>query len=422
MLPQALEGGRVHRPNMPADAAVPYFFLSYPRTPQIDARDSVDPDMWVAQLFSDLCKDVQQLADLPNNTIVGFMDSEAREWHTELALALATCSVFVPLYSFQYFADEHCGREWSFFAGRARNRTERIVPAVWRPVDKRLLPAVAQQVRLSRGGNEAYESRGFYGIMKVSRYRDDYRAAVADLASQIVTANMQSGLPKGRVVEYHGLENAFGMAPGRVLRITVVAPRHGELPSERREASCYGQSAQGWNPYVPAAEHQFPDRPIADEAARLAREHRDRFQVEVGDLCQHKAELLSRDPSSGPQILIIDPWALLLPHYQDLLQRLDALDAPWVQTMVLLSDGDEESQEHARKLRATRNRVLGRKLAAASSSAAREVRSLADFRSVLPRLIDAAAQGYRRRAPTFPPTAGPAVERPNLLNYTPGGG
>jgi FxsC-like protein len=420
MLPQALEGGRVHRPNMPADAAVPYFFLSYPRTPQIDARDSADPDMWVAQLFSDLCADVQQLADLPKNTIVGFMDREALvggEWHTEMAQALATCSVFVPLYSLQYFADEHCGREWSFFARRARNRTERIVPAVWRPVDKRLLPAVAQQVRWSRGGNEAYESRGFYGIMKVSRYRNDYRAAVYDLACQIVTTDKRSPVPKGPPVEYRGLENAFGVVQGRVLRITVVAPKRGDLPSERSETSYYGPSAQGWNPYAPVSEH-----PIAAEAARLARGHRDRFQVEVGDLCQHEADLLSGNPPAGPQVLLIDPWALFLPHYQNLLQRLDALDAPWVQTMVLLSDSDEESQEHARKLRATRNDVLGRKLATASSGAAREVGSLAHFRSVLPGLIDAAAQGFRRRAPTFPPTAGPAVERPNLLGYTPGSG
>ena len=402
--------------NVLGNAAVSLFFLSYPRTPQIDVRDSLGLDIWVAQLFNDLCASVKQRGDLPRSANVGFMARESRvgdEWPRELSRALETCRVFVPLYSLQYFADEGCGREWSYFAGRARNRAEEIVPALWSPVDKRLLPAVAREVRLGREDDDAYESRGFYGIMKVSRYRDAYEHAVGELARKIVAAAERSQVPEGPPAEYQKLKSAFGVESAgghwnRVLRITVVAPRQGELPCEREDASYYGQSAWAWNPYAP-----FTKRPIAEEVAKLAWKHRDRFQVEVGDLGQHQAGLLSGRPEAGPQILLIDPWALLLPRYQDVLQRIDAIDAPWVRAVILLSDSDMESQEQARKLRAVLYAVLGRKLAQAKSSTAHEVRTLADFRSVLPLLIDAAAQGYRRRTPTYPPV-GPALERPRL--------
>lgn len=412
----------MHRGNVLADAAVPYFFLSYAHTPRIDGRDFDDPDIWVAQLFDDLCGNVRRLAGLPRNAAVGFMDRETRaggDWPSALAqAALAACRVFVPLYSLQYFADDRCGREWSYFTGRARKPGEGIVPAVWRPVDERLLPAAARQVPLSSGSNEAYETRGFYGIMKLSRYRDVYEEAAAELADQIVTATKRSWVPAGLSAEYQRLESAFGAEQvkgpwNRVLRVTVVAPQRGELPRERKETAHYGLSAQAWNPYAAS-----PGSSIADEAVNLAWQHRDRFRAEVGDLGQHKADLLSGRPASGPQILIVDPWALLLPHYRDVLQRFDALDSPWVQVMILLSDNDAESmdEEKAGKLRSTLDAVLGRKLAAAGLTGGHEVANLADFRSVLPRLIDAAALGYRRRAPTFPP-GGLAVERPRLLGF-----
>jgi FxsC-like protein len=415
----------VHRGNVLADAAIPLFFLSYARAPQIDGPDLDDPDVWVAQLFDDLCADVRVLADLPRNANTGFMDRETRvdgDWPSALSRALATCRVFVPLYSLKYFADDRCGREWSCFESRGRkSQAEGIVPAMWRPVDERLLPPAAQAVQPSPGRNEPYATHGFYGIMKLSRYRDAYEEAVFDLARQILKTAERTGRPQGLPAECDRLESAFGAesAKGpwsRVLRITVVAPRRGELPSGRKETSYYGPTAQAWSPYA-----GFRGRTIADEAVRLAWQHRDRFRAEVGDLCQHEAALLSGRPAPGPQILLIDPWALLLPRYQEVLQRFDAIDSPEVQVMILLNDSDAESkkgyQDEESKLRHTLGTVLGRKLASASLHGADEVWNLEDFRSVFPRLIDAAAYGYRRRAPTFPPV-GKAVERPRLIGLT----
>jgi FxsC-like protein len=418
----------VHRGYVSADVTVPYFFLSYAHVPRGDVRDRGDPDLWVEELFSDLIEHVMQLTDLPWGTNPGFMDREtytASDWSPRLVQALAACRVFVPLYSRRYFADERCGREWSYFTRRGNcgtrvpNAVEAIVPAIWEPVESRRLPAAARSVPLDYGDSEAYESLGFYGIMKLSRYRSDYQKAVYDLARRIVAAAEHFTVSKGLAADYDALENAFRMAdrasPGdKLLRITVVAPQRDELPDGRYDDSYYGLSALGWNPYAP-----YSATPIGEYAAELARAFG--FQVELGDINEHEAHLLYRGLPSAPQILIIDPWALLVPHSQHLLQRLDALETPWVQAVIPWNDGDSESQEAAGKLRAVLDISFRRKLteiASTSAIAAYGVPDLAEFRETVPQLIRTAARRYLRNAPTFPPS-GPAVERPRLKGLMP---
>ena len=42
----------------------PLFFLSYAHGPR-DDRTGRDPDLWVGQLYEDLCDHIKSLADLP---------------------------------------------------------------------------------------------------------------------------------------------------------------------------------------------------------------------------------------------------------------------------------------------------------------------------------------------------------------------
>lgn len=84
----------------------PYFFLSYAHTPKQDPNDPGDPDKWVVNLFRDLCAHIMHMTNLPHGARAGFMDRELRsgsDWPFRLAQALATCRVFVPLYSQRYF-------------------------------------------------------------------------------------------------------------------------------------------------------------------------------------------------------------------------------------------------------------------------------------------------------------------------------
>ena len=94
-----------------AGDAGPFFFLSYAHSPKGEPGGQ-DPDLWIAQLYDALCDHIGQLTDLPPGSKPGFMDRElqqGQEWPWRLSNALATCRVFVPLYSKRYFKSEHCG-------------------------------------------------------------------------------------------------------------------------------------------------------------------------------------------------------------------------------------------------------------------------------------------------------------------------
>jgi FxsC-like protein len=306
------------------------------------------------------------------------------------------------LYSDRYFADEYCGKEWNFFTTRTSDPATQeaaIVPGIWDPVEPGKLPETARAPQFRYRGSEAYETLGLYGIMKVSRYRKQYDEAVKGLAGLMVS-----------------LESAFGPVgvyrerpePTR-LRITVVASGLDELPGERGDESFYGPSALDWNPYA-----TDPARPVAQEAAAVARALN--YGVEVGDLHDHEDDLLSGDPRHGPQILIIDPWALLVPRTQQLLQRLDDRHLPWVQAVIPWNAADDESRRAAGKLRSALDATFPRKLAetaTTSSMAVDGVPSLDDFGDVVGQVVASAVRKYLRNAVAHPPS-GKIVERPRL--------
>jgi FxsC-like protein len=405
-----------------AAATAPYFFLSYEHMSRADPRDDGETDYWVGEFFRDLCRSVEKQAGLPEGASPGFMDRERRSgnaWPIGVIRALATCRVFVPLYSSRYFDDEYCGKEWSYFARRASDATAQeapIVAGIWDPVEPEKLPQASRAPQFSYRGGDAYERLGLYGIMKVSRYRAEYARAVSDLAGRVVTAAARHPLGEGPPVDDGALESAFvhvrsaqRRLAGKQMRITVVAPRRDELPPERSNSSHYGPSALDWTPYAPDS-----TRPIADDAAELARSLG--FLADVGDLDQHEQGLLSDEPRFGPQILIIDPWALLVPKTQQLLQRLNERHLPWVQVVIPWNASDEVSQQAKGKLRVMLDAAFQTKMVEAASiseMAAQGVPSLGEFDMVLGQLIWAAAKKYLGHAAAYPPVGVP-VERPRI--------
>ena len=178
---------------MQGSAAVtaPYFFLSYAHKSHGETRDDGDANYWVGEFFRDLCRSVERQANLPKDNS-GFMDRERRsgnEWPIGVLAALAGCRVFVPLYSPRYFADEYCGKEWSYFvrrrSGISSAQDALIVPGIWDPVETERLPEAVRALQFGHRGGDAYEARGLYGIMKISRYRAEYVRTVSDLAGWI---------------------------------------------------------------------------------------------------------------------------------------------------------------------------------------------------------------------------------------------
>ena len=150
-------------------------------------------------------------------------------------------------------------------------------------------------------------------------------------------------------------------------------------------------------------------RSLADHAAELARSLS--YTPEVGDLYRHEDGLVGTEPPSGPEVLLIDPWAAMQRDCRDILRRLDSMDSSWVQVVVVWNQQDTQMRTDADRIRAALDAALPRKLRegrATSALAVRGVPSLEDFGMVLPAVIAAAARHYLRiaSAPLAPSAAG----------------
>ena len=111
----AMGGGSLARYLRP-DLHTP-FFISY-------AHTSPQPDEMAKRFFQLLRRHIQTLVHVPVGTPLGFFDQEriapALLWDKELAEALGTCQVLVPLMCPPYLNKEWCGKEWHAFTLRKR--------------------------------------------------------------------------------------------------------------------------------------------------------------------------------------------------------------------------------------------------------------------------------------------------------------
>ncbi|MEV4685555.1 TIR-like protein FxsC [Streptomyces kurssanovii] len=401
----------------------PYFFLSYAHTPRYGAGGP-DPDMWVERLFRDLCGHVMAMTDLPAGAPAGFMDREIRSgegWSERLGEVLASCRVFVPLFSPRYFASEMCGKEWYAFAQRAiyhhakSNRpAEAIVPALWVPMPPEQLPGPAERLQFNhRAFGDRYVTDGLYGLIKLRIFAEEYEAAVYELAKRIVSVADTIRLAPGSPVEFRQAPSAFGrpsVGP-RPMHVTVAAPTSHDLPPGR-SADYYGKQSQDWNPY-----HPDSARPLAYVAQDLVRSLN--YQPTVSSF-DHEPLPAAGQPPTRPEILLIDRWALENEERRRKLAAFDAHPHPWVSVVVPWNRDDPDSRDAEAELIEKLERTMPHQMShgrAACQAAAKGVYSMEAFGHLLPQVAEAAAQEYLRHAEAFPPAppgGGSHSERPRL--------
>ncbi len=403
----------------------PYFFLSYAHTPRLRPDDPSDPDRWVCQLFEDLCRNILDLTDAHPRS-VGFMDrvgGPGARWSEDLAQALATCRVFVPLYSKRYFGSEHCGREWFEFArrelthrARSRQNSSAIVPAIWADIDEGSLPPVAKSINYDHDDlGRRYRTDGFYGLIKLKRFRKDYELAVYQLARRIVRVAEEVNLDIAEPADYHSLECAFGSSDGSVadgseLQITVLALDTTRLPQGRNK-DYYGRTPGRWSPYRPDY-----SQPLAEYAGELATCFGCR--PAIGTFDEHNAEWAVNGRPIPPGLCLVDAWATVSPEDQEKLRRFDELDQPWISVLVPWNTQDADMTAAERDLRRGLRQSLGQKLDGVPrrcEMAARGIPSLAEFGELMPRMATIMLKRFRKSkdVPTYPPE-GPAEKRPRL--------
>ncbi|MEV8632182.1 TIR-like protein FxsC [Streptosporangium sp. NPDC051023] len=397
-------------PGKPAQPIGPYFFLSYAHVPSNDLAGRGDPNKWIERLFRDLCDHIVQLTRaLPGET--GYIDRDLRtgdNWSQTLSERLSACRVFVPLYSPRYFESEQCGKEWAAFLGRASHYEGpgAIVPAIWAPVRAAALPHAAQAIQFNHTElGVRYAEEGFYGIMKLRKYRDHYQAATFALAQRIVEVAESAPMPYGKIRDYTTMPSVFaGHTPERPVTVTVVAPDLDSLP-EGRGVYHYGRTPREWDPFRSSGGM----RSLADRADLMARSRG--FLPHVGTLEEH-AEALSAKVPHSPGVMLVDPWATAGDDCRELLRPVNQPGRQWITVMVPWNPEDQESVQQRPRLKACLNEALGHKLA--EPTAVPDVPTLDVFGIALPEALNKATQHYFKHAPAYPPE-GETVDRPRLV-------
>ncbi|MBO1335094.1 TIR-like protein FxsC [Streptomyces sp. VRA16 Mangrove soil] len=400
---------------------VPYFFLSYAHTPGFPGES--DPNHLVGRLFKDLCHVILQLTTLSSPEEAGFMDRQLRTgdgWPVLLGQRLATCRVFVPLYSPRYFSSAECGREWYAFSRRVQNARHTgngeypaIVPALWTPVHHVDLPHPAKPLQVVHDEYGAeYARDGFYGLIKVKRYEDAYHEAVLRLARRIVDVAHQSAPPPCADIDYMETPSAFrpvGQAT-RTIRLTVAAPARDTLPLDRAPDH-YGSTALEWRSYP--AETEVPVAKIAGEHVRSL-DH----QATTEDFDEGPSAHPPGEAHGGPHILVLDPWALDDELRRGRLAQFDSAAEPWTSLVVPHAHADLQNRsERGRRLldqvAETLPELTGRGRLSATRRAVNGVPSLDVFNDVLPKVIAETTARFFRHAKAHPP-AGDNPPRPRL--------
>lgn len=403
------------------DAARPYFFLSYAHTPKAGARGAGDPNHWVRQLYRDLCEAVLQLTTVPAGVPVGFMDESMHQgelWAERLSEELASCRVFVPLYSPRYFNSIPCGQEWHAFTRRPvypatidSERTSGIVPVLWAPMSRYKLPKVASELQFNHASfGPDYAAEGLYALMKLSYFRSAYELAVHRLAARIVEVAEETVIPVGRRLDFNAQPSAFDVAaPTKRLRISVLSYHQGEVPVDRNP-DYYGTRRTDWHPYRPAA-----NRPLAEHAVRLARQLG--FQPTVHEFDDEAEALLGGGEPTAPGLLLLDRWALCDERRRELVRRFDRSDSAWVSVLEPWNADDPDCVERHREMAELADQVLRLTHRAARPSflgvigGTPGLASLEEFDDALPRAAMKAKYAFEGRTRTEP-EAPPAPPEP----------
>ncbi|WP_406193154.1 TIR-like protein FxsC [Kitasatospora sp. NBC_01560] len=380
----------------PADEDVlqPYFFLSYAHTPRSGTRGASDPNQWVRQLFRDLCESILQLTTVPAGTPVGFMDDSVEQgqpWSQQISQQLATCRVFVPLYSPRYFQSQICGQEWHTFTRRPVYATtvdaepsSGIVPVLWAPTGHYRLPDVANELQFSHAGfGPDYSAEGMYALMKLSYFRPAYELAVHRLARRIVEVAEETVIPVGRLSDFLTQPSAFQASkPPRQLQIAVFSYHQGEVPAGR-SSRWYGPRRIDWQPY-----RGLVGRSLADHAAVMARQLG--FQPTVHELDETIGDLTGAALPPGPVVVLLDRWALLDPRRRELVRALDRTDPSWVSVLEPWSSDDPEAADgeaELHRLAGETIRYTGRSTRRAAGPESGQLSTLEAFDEALPQAV-----------------------------------
>lgn len=284
----------------------------------------------------------------------GFIDREQLKlgdpWPTDLAKALATAKVFVPVYSMDYFSSEFCGKEWRVFRLRRQQLPPgnwRVIPVLWgKPsVFNKVMPEPVKALQFDNGAfPNDYRERGLGELIRVPKeYEGIWQKSVEILADAIVDAAQLPPVPAGVPADFKQTLPDFPSAAtttqkSSIARFVYVVARRNEVAEFRKMLDAYGDEVFQWQPY----------HPDTDEVARVTQRISDELKlisvpVQLDDL----ANPPSADDGRTLVAVIVDAWAALIPRYNEYLQKIRDNRSKYCATVIVWNAQDDETLTRA---------------------------------------------------------------------------
>jgi FxsC-like protein len=380
-----------------------YFFLSYAR---LDRKE--DPYDCIGKFYKDLVREIREKTAEPLEEIA-FFDERTIEpghhWPIDLSNGLATCRVFVSMYSPTYFTREHCGKEWQIFQSRlasferskgSQHRPPLILPVLLEAPSYIPIAQFAPEIQYAHEDfPESYKNEGLRYLVRLGPRRD-YRRFVTQFSQKVIRAAREYELePMIPLPDIGTVRSAFhsgktGAATAsagrsapptgpRYAQFFFVAARSSELASIRRDLAGYGlEGGADWKPFLP---------PCDDDVAIIAQgvAHTERLIFETVPLSEDLIERLrAAKASMKPVVVIVDPWTIRLEEYSALMRRYDEYDSYNCAVLIPANAADEETSETYSDLNEVITRVFEAKVSRGTSDLfAYPVASLESFKKKL---------------------------------------
>jgi len=365
----------------------PWFFFSYA---------SSNRDSFLKKFFQELENQVKTLTG--HVGYVSWKDLRpGADWPLDLAGALQSCKVFVPIYTPAYFESDYCGREWQIIRERqdlslktapaGARRPAVIIPVLWVP--RRFLPSPLPagvgdlQFDHERFG-EGYVEDGLKKWLSLFKHHDRWMEFASAFADFVVTSARSADLPRlPEVPQLRTTRSYFTMSPPespqpvpptggatlrkgasvgvaslatsaasvgrsagpRYVQFVFVAGRREELKVVRESLEGYGdQGGIDWQPYFPEVPEEIGI--VAQSAAADERLHYEALQLDDGILDR----LREAEGDNKIVAVVVDAWTLSLSSYASLMTKLDEQNLPNCVVLAPWNLGDQETVTRRQQL------------------------------------------------------------------------
>lgn len=397
-----------------------YFFFSYTR------KDSVDE--YLRMFYDDLCRElsIRGGVDLEKTGFFDIDQPTGSDWPSNTGDAVGTCKVFVPVYSPSYFLSSVCGREWHGFDRRVEEHLARtgtrlasILPVWWVPPNDNA-PATQNLHDTRDQFGPAYKELGLRSLLtQRNRYGDEYRAFVEKFALQVfeagkVAPNALTGI--NLRTEPNAFEKRVPTAAAKRIsgpkwvNFVVAAGSSAEMQDVREVLDTYGDTWDEWTPYLPACSD-----PVVLKAQNVAVDQRlvsgpapvGEDLIDVLDTAEKNRELV---------VLIVDPWAVGIDRYRELLGKLDSKRYKNVAILLPGAEGEPRLMSNGVNAADLLHMCIGNWLDDPSHSARQDLDTVEKFEEILKQtLVDIRARILKHSEVARRVQQGAAMSRPVLV-------